>query len=885
MDQRSAIGNIFSAIRSLPQGHDKPLKQAFYNAIALLLLCVCCAAGYAVFVILEPFVKPLMWAVLVGSALHPMKRYLRDKFQTWFQTLEANNTPIVFGIILVPINIVNDISEFIGENIWKRLKLIILIGVTLPIFVLIYNYTPRLIVRILWQLVLYTFSSLNFLIDISSFWLVSFVLIGYISIVFLMWRPDNNKKFHYASIGIWLLCSSCLAKQFNYYQLPVFIVAQIIFFGGFISEVYEYYSCMNKEGQSVTLLESVSSVLNERQVADEEIETIEQENPEEIADTVALPEPPKFVQPDGQKEKQGTTSNNPRDPLSLDLFDNGTSVGSTSQKGQDNIFKTKPPLKRSLSQPYFSSKGTSDSAFKFGRKIGYSHSSLIDTQTYESNFYLMSVMWACVVMLFWKNIMLLFLLPIPILFYIVKYVGYYIGLWNYMYEKCCDIFEIVASWCHQRHDALVPVPIRGLYHIIHKVNQLLKNAVKDSIDTVASCVVIFGLIIFLACALLFITVQIYAEAIMLVQMTGSLINQTVVHNPELKQVLPPAWDDTVDSILDNAYLYGREGISKTVKGLVSDVDPLKSEKLEKQVLELWDRVYQNWMSTNDSNGPKVTDDAVQTTWNNFVEDIQKSPEMFNLNGIMDFGKQNIGTLMSLMESVWGILKGNISLILGSFSTFVSVLLGGGTAVLNFILNVVVFLTTLFYLLNCSGDLYKPVALLTNFSPSGKRFGHALEGAIIGVFSASLKMAAFYGMWTWFIHNLFGVKIVYLPTVFASILGAVPFLGTYLACIPAVLDLWLAQDRGIEAIIFAGVQFLPTSVVDTTIYKEIKGGGHPYLTGLAIAGGIFCLGMEGAIIGPMLLCGLYVAIDLSSTLFKETPSDEAMNLRLRHLQST
>lgn len=52
---------------------------------------------------------------------------------------------------------------------------------------------------------------------------------------------------------------------------------------------------------------------------------------------------------------------------------------------------------------------------------------------------------------------------------------------------------------------------------------------------------------------------------MLIQMTSNVINQTVVHNPELRQLLPPTWDDTVDSILDNAYLYGREGISKAVR--------------------------------------------------------------------------------------------------------------------------------------------------------------------------------------------------------------------------------------------------------------------------------------------------------------------------------
>lgn len=52
---------------------------------------------------------------------------------------------------------------------------------------------------------------------------------------------------------------------------------------------------------------------------------------------------------------------------------------------------------------------------------------------------------------------------------------------------------------------------------------------------------------------------------MLAQMFSNVINQTVVHNPELRQLLPPTWDDTVDSILDNAYQYGREGISKAVR--------------------------------------------------------------------------------------------------------------------------------------------------------------------------------------------------------------------------------------------------------------------------------------------------------------------------------
>lgn len=90
-----------------------------------------------------------------------------------------------------------------------------------------------------------------------------------------------------------------------------------------------------------------------------------------------------------------------------------------------------------------------------------------------------------------------------------------------------------------------------------------------------------------------------------------------------------------------------------------------------------------------------------------------------------------------------------------------------------------------------------------------------------VFAATFKLASFFGMWTWLIHNLFYVKIIYLPSAFAAILAAVPFLDAYFACIPAAIELWFTRGPMI-AILFFLFHFLPYNIVMTDFYKEIKG---------------------------------------------------------------
>jgi len=109
-------------IGNLPQGHEKPLKHALYNAVALLLLFICCSVGYALFLVLEPFFKPLLWALLVGSLLHPIKYTISKQMKNWFVKLETTETPLIFGVFAIPINVINDASKMIANVINKYYK-------------------------------------------------------------------------------------------------------------------------------------------------------------------------------------------------------------------------------------------------------------------------------------------------------------------------------------------------------------------------------------------------------------------------------------------------------------------------------------------------------------------------------------------------------------------------------------------------------------------------------------------------------------------------------------------------------------------------------------------------------------------------------------------
>lgn len=63
-------------------------------------------------------------------------------------------------------------------------------------------------------------------------------------------------------------------------------------------------------------------------------------------------------------------------------------------------------------------------------------------------------------------------------------------------------------------------------------------------------------------------------------------------------------------------------------------------------------------------------------------------DLFNMASIHNFAKENIGILMSLLDSVLSIVRGNMSVILTIFTELFYIVLMSGSAVLNFLLSMV-----------------------------------------------------------------------------------------------------------------------------------------------------------------------------------------------------
>ncbi|XP_065558651.1 transmembrane protein 245-like isoform X2 [Artemia franciscana] len=810
---RSAIDQMLNLI---PQGHEKAIKNAVYNIIAFIFVLLGVGAGMAVYLILEPFIKPLLWAVLIGSVLYPAKTAAVSWVTNYLQNMINQKTPLIFGSIMAPLSVVDRFTENSFVFLCQKLVTIISITGVVMLAIGIYSYVPFSIFYVFKDGV----STINsFISEFASILSITMILLSGITVLFVfVWTTPSNKiVWRITSHGFWfMLCCYCanFAEGFQFILFPVLAFAFILSF--IFGVLYSQFPNDEVGDQAQSKNESPNSVEEDRLIDSRVM--LEEVAKKHVSDT----KDDEVVNPLGNKSKR-------KNPFGSS-FDGLHAEANVAARNE-------------------------------GRADSWS--------------FIYYVSFLCVFVQLYKYPSLLRLIPLLVVLFLAKKTICFVSQLQVVKEYTNQLW-IALGWFKERRGLLLPAPVYHFLKVIWWFDRYLVFKVLSNVHSIVTAGVL-SLVVILGTGMLFVVaIQFYTEGVHLVQVTAGLANSTLARYPEAQHMLPKGIDSMMEQVVDNAYSYGREGLVTIIRGAVKESNA-NTEQLEMQVLELWDRVYRSWLASYKVNA--ITGDdypsssALLSSVGGILENLKKTSELLNVTLLVDFAKQNVGTLMSVVDSLWSVAKANVQIVFNILAMLITVIAGGGTAILNFIINRIIFMTALFYLLSSSGKTYKPVELITSVSPgTGLTLGIAIEEAINTVCLASLKMALFYGLWTWLIHTFFKSGLVIIPSVLAAILSAVPVLGHYWAALPAAIELWLVQDRATDAILLALFQFLPLTYVDTAIYREIKGGGHPYLTGLSIAGGILCFGIEGAIFGPLILCLLLVAIRVYRSVVAETPTN-------------
>ncbi|KAI8495560.1 hypothetical protein Bbelb_265320 [Branchiostoma belcheri] len=771
----SGVGSpLHSMLHFFPQGHEKPLKQAFYNTAANLFILFAIGAAVAVYFVLEAFLRPLLWAVLCGTFLYPFKYQITNFVQGWLQSLSDSDTPLAVGVAILPLTAVNYSANLLGGLASRKWKLILGVAFGMPAVYFLYYFGPLEKMLLAVQgLVHAVYHMLGYF---SAIWVWTTVIAYLVAVVF-WWKPGTSTALKVLSIPVWAVLLLHLATVAGPFRVPLFVAVVTIMVVGFVAEL--------RAGATADIL---GNLVNTTMFEQSDSETSPQKQPP-AAETIR---PSSF--PDTPKRQ------------------------------------SKSSLESTLAR-------------KKAKQMPFSTTCIL------------WLVYAIVVVRLWMNLWILELLPIPLSVLLFKKIAVQVSTWELFQTKLQQHKQTAKEWLS------------------------ISNMLEKSLNALTSTFVILLLLVGTTLLTILLAIQVHKESVHLVNVTSNVLNETL--HPDINEWLSDSGGikTTMDSMMDNAYVYGREWIAAKINDGLSG-QPVDKKLIKRQVLEIWDRLYHTWLAKNTTVvSSKLSKHGNMTS---SLMSVWHGVSHLGLSEVTSFVQENMSTLMSVLESIWSVLKGNINLALTMVTATISIVFFSGTAILNFVLSTVIFLTTLFYLLSVSENQYKPVEWIVNLFPSPgqggstNRLGQTVEEAIRSVFGASLKMAVFYGLYTWLTHTVFGINIVFIPSALAAVFAAVPFVGTYWAALPAVLDLWLVQDKSVLAILLAVCHLIPMSFVDTAIYSEIKGGGHPYLTGLAVAGGIYIAGLEGALIGPILLCCLLVAMNVYSGMIQGsgmTPTSE------------
>ena len=127
--RRTSWAKTFWGVVSDNETRKQALQAAMYTGVVNVLICVFAALLIAIFLVLQSFLRPLLWASLCGVVLFPFKSKSTTVFAGWLYDLQRHNTPLLVGVLLLPFHLFGLLSSRCEKIVfrWKRLTLAIVV--------------------------------------------------------------------------------------------------------------------------------------------------------------------------------------------------------------------------------------------------------------------------------------------------------------------------------------------------------------------------------------------------------------------------------------------------------------------------------------------------------------------------------------------------------------------------------------------------------------------------------------------------------------------------------------------------------------------------------------------------------------------------------------
>lgn len=260
-----------------------------------------------------------------------------------------------------------------------------------------------------------------------------------------------------------------------------------------------------------------------------------------------------------------------------------------------------------------------------------------------SGIYFKCLFYACIATFLYRNVWMFILAAIPISLHLLYTLGNVTGFTAFISNKIDETYENLKvllflnandfklnhifaltsqCWAIEHHSAVLPLCLPGVLELNYKINAIIRDSLKSSVDLVTSILMIILMLLIIVFLGVFFCVNIYSETIEVAYLGKDLINKTITDRPELIDILPENIQSSIDDALDNAHHYGRRKIETYIDDWLAEADSVHATKLKEQILDVWDRLIQYWIDVNKSDsayGPRVPTDALKTTFGEIVD--------------------------------------------------------------------------------------------------------------------------------------------------------------------------------------------------------------------------------------------------------------------------